>query len=202
MVMLHGLMVAGPCLKSKLRRYWGPGMDEPRGASWGLEQCSSRSGRLSARPRTEAPQTRIYFITHGSAAFPVPRVRTVARGERAPSRRRRGPRLARVPARPRDLRTSRRLARTPIRTSTTTAAAAAANAGGTGASTRTRASGSASAARTTRPCSGVTSTSMAARRRLATTGTAQSARVPSRRTVTSTTRKTTKFLSLPSPLPN
>ena len=36
-----------------------------------------------ARPVTEAPETQIYFITHGSAAFPVPRVRTVARGERA-----------------------------------------------------------------------------------------------------------------------
>ena len=36
-----------------------------------------------ARPTTKAPKTRIYFITHGSGAFPVPRVRTVVRGERA-----------------------------------------------------------------------------------------------------------------------
>jgi len=36
-----------------------------------------------ARPATEAPETQIYFITHRSGAFPVPRVRTVARGERA-----------------------------------------------------------------------------------------------------------------------
>ena len=36
-----------------------------------------------ARPGTEAPETQFYFITHGSGAFPVPRVRTVARGERA-----------------------------------------------------------------------------------------------------------------------
>ena len=36
-----------------------------------------------AHPTTEAPETQIYFITHGSGAFPVPRVRTVARGERA-----------------------------------------------------------------------------------------------------------------------
>ena len=36
-----------------------------------------------ARPTKEAPETQIYFITHGSGAFPVPRVRTVARGERA-----------------------------------------------------------------------------------------------------------------------
>ena len=34
-------------------------------------------------PRTEAPQTQISLITHRSGAFPVPRVRTVARGERA-----------------------------------------------------------------------------------------------------------------------
>ena len=36
-----------------------------------------------ARPATEAPQTRIYFINHRSGANSVPRVRTVVRGERA-----------------------------------------------------------------------------------------------------------------------
>ena len=36
-----------------------------------------------ARPVTEAPETRIYFTTHRSGANSVPRVRTVARGERA-----------------------------------------------------------------------------------------------------------------------
>jgi len=35
------------------------------------------------RPRTEAPQTQIYFITHGSGAFLEVRLRTVVRGERA-----------------------------------------------------------------------------------------------------------------------
>ena len=34
-------------------------------------------------PRTEAPQTQIYFITHGSGAFLEVRLRTVVRGERA-----------------------------------------------------------------------------------------------------------------------
>ena len=34
-------------------------------------------------PVTEAPETQIYSTTHGSWAFPVPRVRTVVRGERA-----------------------------------------------------------------------------------------------------------------------
>ena len=36
-----------------------------------------------ARPVTEAPKMQIYFITHRSGANSVPRVRTVARGERA-----------------------------------------------------------------------------------------------------------------------
>ena len=36
-----------------------------------------------ALPTTKAPETQIYFTTHGSGAFPVPRVRTVVRGERA-----------------------------------------------------------------------------------------------------------------------
>ena len=34
-------------------------------------------------PSTGAPQTQIYFITHVSGAFPVLRLRTVVRGERA-----------------------------------------------------------------------------------------------------------------------
>ena len=36
-----------------------------------------------ARPATKAPETQIYFINHRSGANSVPRVRTVARGERA-----------------------------------------------------------------------------------------------------------------------
>ena len=36
-----------------------------------------------ARPVTEAPEKQIYFITHRSGALPVPRARTVGRGERA-----------------------------------------------------------------------------------------------------------------------
>ena len=42
----------------------------------------SQAGWL-ARPRTKSPETRIYFTTRRSGAFPVPRVRTVVRGERA-----------------------------------------------------------------------------------------------------------------------
>ena len=36
-----------------------------------------------ARPTTKAPETQIYFTNHGSGAFPVLRLRTVVRGERA-----------------------------------------------------------------------------------------------------------------------
>ena len=36
-----------------------------------------------ARPATEPPETQIYFTTHRSGAFPVLRLRTVVRGERA-----------------------------------------------------------------------------------------------------------------------
>ena len=43
---------------------------------------SNQAGHL-ARPRTKAPETQIYFITHRSGAFLVSRVRTVVRGERA-----------------------------------------------------------------------------------------------------------------------
>ena len=43
---------------------------------------SAQAGYL-ARPVTKAPETQFYFITHRSGAFPVPRVRTVVRGERA-----------------------------------------------------------------------------------------------------------------------
>ena len=39
-------------------------------------------GRM-ARPTTKAPETQIYFTTRLSGAFPVPRIRTVVRGERA-----------------------------------------------------------------------------------------------------------------------
>ena len=43
----------------------------------------SRQAGYLARPTTKAPETQIYFIKHRSGAFPVLRLRTVARGERA-----------------------------------------------------------------------------------------------------------------------
>ena len=43
---------------------------------------SAQAGYL-ARPITEAPETQFYFTKYRSGANPVPRVRTVVRGERA-----------------------------------------------------------------------------------------------------------------------
>ena len=39
-----------------------------------------------ARPTTKAPEMQIYFINNRSGAFPVLRLRTVVRGERASTR--------------------------------------------------------------------------------------------------------------------
>ena len=53
---------------------------EHRGVSSNV--VGAQAGYL-ARPTTEAPETQIYCTNHRSGAFPVPRVRTVVRGERA-----------------------------------------------------------------------------------------------------------------------
>ena len=57
-----------------------PSRAEHRGVSSNV--VGAQPGYL-ARPITEAPETQIYFINHRSGAFPVLRVRTVVRGERA-----------------------------------------------------------------------------------------------------------------------
>jgi len=54
MVMVHGLMAAGLCLEPNLARSWARELAEPRGASWGLEQCSSRSSQLSGPSRNQS----------------------------------------------------------------------------------------------------------------------------------------------------
>ena len=46
-------------------------------------KCVTAQAVQMARPTTEAPEMQIYFTTHWSGAFPVLRVRTVVRGERA-----------------------------------------------------------------------------------------------------------------------
>ena len=59
-------------------------MDEPPGAIGNKKSnvVHAQAGYL-ALPGTEAPETRIYSTTHGSGAFPVLRLGTVVRGERA-----------------------------------------------------------------------------------------------------------------------
>ena len=83
MVKVHPLMVAGPALS----RNWqdgGPARPPTRAEHLGVSSnvVGAQAGYL-ARPATEAPETQIYFINHRSGANSVPRVRTVARGERA-----------------------------------------------------------------------------------------------------------------------
>ena len=83
MVMVHGLMVAGSGT-SGIGEMLGPRDSRPAPSIFGSRSnvVASQAGYLD-RPTTEAPETQIYFINHRSGAFPVPRVRTVARGERA-----------------------------------------------------------------------------------------------------------------------
>ena len=84
MVMVHGLMVAGPGLVPRFHKILWSRVRRPAPSILGSRSnvVGSQAGYL-ARPITEAPETQFYFITHGSGAFPVPRVRTVVRGERA-----------------------------------------------------------------------------------------------------------------------
>ena len=84
MVKVHGLMVAGSCLEPEFKRSWGRGVAEAPGA-FGNRKSNvglAQPGGMD-RPTTKVPETQIYFITHRSGAFPVLRLRTVVRGERA-----------------------------------------------------------------------------------------------------------------------
>jgi len=84
MVMVHGLMVAGPVIVPHLREIVGSGDRRPAPSILGSRSNVVRSqASYLARPATEAPETQIYFINHRSGANSVPRVRTVVRGERA-----------------------------------------------------------------------------------------------------------------------
>ena len=84
MVMVHGLMVAGPGLEPRLTEIVGSQVGQGAGAFGNRKSnvVHAQAGYL-ALPTTEAPETQIYFITHRSGAFLVLRLRTVARGERA-----------------------------------------------------------------------------------------------------------------------
>ena len=84
MVKVHGLMVADPSLEPDFTRIVGT-QDQRGAGAFGNRKSNVvhvQAGYL-ARTTTKAPETQIYCITHGSGANSVPRVRTVARGERA-----------------------------------------------------------------------------------------------------------------------
>ena len=84
MVMVHGLMVAGPDLESRISQIL-----LSRGGRAAVEitvnkfYVVSAQANYLARPVPEAPETQIYFTNHWSGLFPVLRLRTVVRGERA-----------------------------------------------------------------------------------------------------------------------
>ena len=84
MVMLHGLMVAGPGLVPRFHKILWSRVRRPAPSILGSRSnvVGSQAGYL-ARPVTEAPETQIYCTNHRSGANSVPRVRTVVRGERA-----------------------------------------------------------------------------------------------------------------------
>ena len=84
MVMVHGLMVAGPSNLPRNSQIVGsPGGRAAVEITVNKSYVVSAQAGYLARPATEAPETQIYFTTHRSGAFPVPRARTVVRGERA-----------------------------------------------------------------------------------------------------------------------
>ena len=84
MVKVQGLMVAGLSLVPHLSQIVGsPGGRAAVEITVNKSYVVSVQANYLARPTPEAPQTQFYFINHRSGAFPVPRVRTVVRGERA-----------------------------------------------------------------------------------------------------------------------
>ena len=84
MVKVHGLMVTGPVIVPHLREIVGPRDRRPGPSIFGSRSNVVHTQAVYlARPTTEAPETRIYFTTHWSGAFPGLRLRTVVRGERA-----------------------------------------------------------------------------------------------------------------------
>ena len=84
MVMVHGLMVAGPALEPRLTEIVGSQVGQGAGAFGNRKSnvVHAQAGYL-VRSITKAPEMQIYFINHRSGAFLVFRQRTVVRGERA-----------------------------------------------------------------------------------------------------------------------
>ena len=87
-VMVHGDVTRADGARSSQMHVFGEilgSRDGQAAGSFRNKKCNvvhAQAGYL-ARPGTEAPETRIYFINHRSGAFLVLRLRTVARGERA-----------------------------------------------------------------------------------------------------------------------
>jgi len=84
MVMVHGLMVAGPGFVLIFDAIVGSRVGRPAPSIFGSRSnVVHNQADCLARPTTKAPEKQIYFITHGSGAFLALRLRTVVRGERA-----------------------------------------------------------------------------------------------------------------------
>ena len=87
-VMIHGEGTRADGRRSRFLARFGEIMRSGDGRA-AVEITVKKSNVVGAQaglmdhPVTESPETQIYFITHQSGAFPVPRVRTVVRGERA-----------------------------------------------------------------------------------------------------------------------
>ena len=87
-VMVHGVGTRADGRRSGVAPHLGEilGLRSGRAAR-SIRIMKSNVGHAQAgyvgRPATETPETQIYFINHQSGAFPVLRVRTVVRGERA-----------------------------------------------------------------------------------------------------------------------
>ena len=84
MVMVHGLMVAGPGFEPRIHKIVGSRVGVAR-RSLRIKKSNVVPVQATylARPTTKAPEMQIYFINHRSEVNSVPRVRTVVRGERA-----------------------------------------------------------------------------------------------------------------------
>ena len=84
MVMLHGLMVAGPGLVPRFHKILWSRVRRGAPSIFGSQSnVVYNQANYLPRPGTEAPETQIYCTNHRSGANSVPRVRTVVRGERA-----------------------------------------------------------------------------------------------------------------------
>ena len=84
MVMVHGLMVAGPGLVPRFHKILWSRVRRGAPSIFGSQSnVVYNQANYLPRPGTEAPETQIYCTNHRSGANSVPRVRTVVRGERA-----------------------------------------------------------------------------------------------------------------------